>query len=348
MTYKAAVLLAFGKPDNIVIQTLTLPALQQGQVLIKVEASSVGTDTLIRKGFYPLLKDKPPFTMGYELVGKIVETHPSVLAWKKGDRVCAMLQIGANAEFAIADVTQLVKVASLAEPEKVLCTFISGLTAFQMLHHVAKVKKGNTLLVHGAAGGVGNSLIQIGHQLGCQVVATASIKKHLHLQHLDANLVDYKADNIENQLKNLAPNGYDATFDFTNHTSFNRSFRLLKKEGKLVTYGILGTAEKAEHKTFFTFLQFGLEFGWMMGKIAWWNRFSKPKSAAFFGVVDAFKANPTQFQADFDQLNQWLDAGKIQPLIAKIFPLEQVAEAHRFFDNGDKIGQIIIKNNGKK
>ena len=345
MTNKKVIIEKFGAPEAIkVITDNHLPEPQPNEARIKIQASTVNsTDAVIRKGIYPLLKDKPPFTLGYDFVGIVDKRGANVKNLQIGQKVAALPQIGGNAEYICLPEKEIFTISSDADSAATVCLILAYMTAFQMLKHFAEVKSGDKILIHGGAGAVGNAMLQIGKNLGLEMVSTASADKLEFIESFGAKAVDYRSQNYEKELREAAGKGFDAAFDATNQTSFNQSFKLLKKGGKLVTFGTYSLAKNIEKKTAFNFVEFGLNFGLMMAKLKLWNLLPNGKSAAFFGIVDSKNKHRERFQADLNHLTELLKNGKIKPVIAKIFSLDKAKNAHELLEKGDVKGQIVLQ-----
>jgi NADPH:quinone reductase-like Zn-dependent oxidoreductase len=346
MNNRKAIINHFGTAEQIfIVSNNDLPEPQSHQVRIKIEASTVSTtDIFIRKGIYPLLKDKPPITLGYDFVGIIDKTGQNVTNLQIGDRVADISMIGGNADYIVRNADSLLKVSSNLEAEKIACLVLSGMTAFQIFKHFAKVKKGERFLIHGGTGAVGSTLLQLCQIFDIQAFATSSHKKNAFINAMGARAFDYQDPDYFNKLRQAAGSGFDAVLDFTNQKSFNQSFQLLKKGGRLTTCAVYTEGVKIQQKTMLNFIRFGMEFGLMMLKLSIWNALSNGKSARFFGILDSKKEQPQRFQEDFDALVQLVEEGKIKPVIHEVLPLENAKKAHEMLGSGSVIGHLIIKN----
>jgi NADPH2:quinone reductase len=345
MKNKKAIINEFGNPSVIQIIEENIPEPKQFEARIKIEASTVSaTDIFIRKGIYPLLKQKPPFALGYDFVGIVDKIGEGVTNVKVGDRVCSIVMVGGNANFICINSAELSIIPEDVDAKEAACFTLSGITAYQMFTHFAQVKQGQRILIHGGSGAVGDTLLQLGKLNNCEMVTTASISKHDHINRYGAIAIDYNSPNYFEELKNNSVDGYDAIFDFTNQTSFNNDLKLLKKGGTLVTYAVFTSSLKIEKRTFLNFLTFGMDFGKMMMKLFFWNKFSG-KKAVFFGSSDSKNAQPERHQADLSTLFQLLKKGFLKPTIFKVLTIDEVMTAHQLLQEGKVQGQIIILNN---
>ncbi len=344
MQNRKAIINQFGSANEIQIKNETrLPELQPNELLIKIDASTVSaTDIFIRKGIYPLLKGKPPITLGYDFVGVVKALGEKVTKWKVGDRVADVCMTGGNADYIVRSEHGLLKVNEGLPAEQAVCLVMSGMTAYQIFKRF-QLKKGQHALIHGGAGAVGATLLQLCALYGIHTVSTCSSEKLDFIRSQNAVAVDYTSPTYFKNLKDNAEQGFDAAFDFTNQQSFNHSFRLLKTGGKLVTSAVYSSGRKITKKTMLNFLGFGFDFGLMMLKLKWWNVLPNGKRASFYGVMDSKRLAPEQYQADFDHLQQLVLDRKMALPIHQVYGLKEVQEAHQQLENGQSTGFIVIK-----
>src|SRR3954468_406279 len=194
------------------VRTRELPAPGPGQVLVRVEATGVSfAEQQMRRGKY---YDQPkfPFVPGYDLVGIDEAT---------GARVAALTKVGGWADRVILDRADLVPVPDGLDPEAVETVIVNGVTAWRMLHRSAKVRRGQTIVVLGAAGGVGSVLVQLARHAGIAVIATAGPKQQERLRELGATPIDYRSEDVPARVRELAPDGVAAVFDHVGGPGIN-------------------------------------------------------------------------------------------------------------------------------
>ena len=180
------------EPDGIVVRTRAAGRPANGQVTVAVEATGVSfAEQQMRRGKY---YDQPPypFVPGYDLVGTVTEVGPGTDAGLVGRRVAAMTKVGAWSTEAIVDAADLVDVPDGLDAAEAETLVVNGLTAWQMLHRTAKVQPGQTILVMGANGGVGSTLVQLARLAGVTVIGTASPRHHDSVRALGAHPLDYR------------------------------------------------------------------------------------------------------------------------------------------------------------
>jgi len=231
---KAALIRAY--EGAVEIDDVPVPALADDSVIVKVHAASVNPiDNILRMGY---MKDMMPltfpFVMGYDVSGVVTEVGKDVTTFKVGDEVYArpnQEDAGAVAEFARVKAAELaLKPASLSHLEAASIP-LAGLTAWQALVEFAHLKKGQKVLIHAGSGGVGTLAIQMAKHLGAYVATTVSARNAELVKSLGADLViDYKAENFDEVISD-----YDVVFDMVGGDIMNRSFKILKKGGHLVS-----------------------------------------------------------------------------------------------------------------
>lgn len=343
---ESAVLQAFGPPSGVTVAEASFPKPEAYEVRIQIEASTVSaTDTLIRKGLYPLLKDKPPFTLGYDFIGTVEAVGAAVANVCVGDRVADLCQIGGNATHICRPAATLLRVPKDVDAAVASTMILSGMTAYQTFKHHARVKAGDSFLVHGGSGAVGTTLLQLCKLNGIRAVTTASKTKHDAISPIAEVVIDYRALNYDQQLKHHAQGGFDVVLDFTNHKSFNRSFKLLKTGGRLIACGIQ-PPKTVEAKTLANAPRFTADFGWLMLKLTLWNALPNKKSTHFFGVVSSKRDFLERYQRDLDELFELIRLGQLAPLIHRTVSLSQVAEAHAALERGEAVGTIVVRPSG--
>jgi NADPH:quinone reductase-like Zn-dependent oxidoreductase len=343
MQNQRAIVTAYGAPDVLQIQTEpALPEPDTGQVRVRVEASSATfTDMLIRKGLYPGLNVSPPFTPGYDFVGRVDKLGADVTGLAVGQRVADLTQIGGNAAYLCHPAERLVPLPEAVDAAEAETLVLSYLTAYQCLHRVAQVQPGQRILVHGGSGAVGLAFLQLGRLAGVEIVSTASGPNLPLIEQYGATAVNYRAPDYADQLQAAAGPGFDAAFDGIGGASFRRSFRLLRDGGVLVPYGFLEMGRQTAGRTLLSSLRNTLTLGLGIAQLALWNVLPNRRAVKFYSIASLREKNPNDFRADLQHLVQMLEAGQIQPQIQARLPLEQIVQAHEALDAGVR-GRIVL------
>jgi NADPH:quinone reductase-like Zn-dependent oxidoreductase len=325
------------EPDGLELRRRDRPVPAAGQVLVRVEASGVSfAEQQMRRAKY---YDQPafPFVPGYDLVGTVAEVGPGVDATLVGRRFAALTKIGGWASHALVDAADLVPVPDGVDPAEAETFVVNGLTAWQMLHGVAEVAEGQTVLVHGANGGVGSTLVQLARLAGARVIGTAAPRHHDAVRELGATPIDYRDPDLPAKVRALAPNGVHAVFDHVGGPGIVDSYRLLAPRGALVAYGTASTRDQQGSSR--------LPVLKLFVRLLWWNALPNGRSATFFNIW-AGKRNAARFRArlarDLGAVLALLADGSLRPQVAARVPLEQVADAVRLAESGTVTGKVVL------
>lgn len=314
-----------------VVEDNQLPEPGPGQVRIKTMAAGVAfTDVMIRKGEYPDVKQDPPLTLGYDMVGTVEKLGSGVQHLKIGQRVAELTVTGAQADYICLDAENLVPVPVEMDPAGAVSLVLSYTTAYQMLTREARVEAGERILVHGAGGAVGTALLQIGKYLGLEIFGTASAPKHKLIKELGATPIDYRQENFVGVINSLVPPGVDVVFDHIGGEHFNRSFSVLRSGGRLIAYGFYDAAMGKGGSIPLDFMRLML-----------WNLLPNGRKTRLYSIGPLRKKHPDWFAEDLGSLFDLALQGKIDPVIWKWIDLEEIPRAHRWIENAEVQGKII-------
>ncbi|MGW3036689.1 medium chain dehydrogenase/reductase family protein [Streptomyces sp. NPDC001178] len=326
------------EPEGLQMRRGHVPTAGPGQVVVRMEATGVSfAEQQMRRGRY---YDQPPFPFvpGYDLVGTVMATGDGVAPGLVGTRVAALLKVGGWASHVVVDAADAVPVpdgVGAAEAETVV---VNGITAWQMLHRKARVRAGQTVLVHGANGGVGSVLVQLAQAVGAKVIGTASARHHAALRERGVTPIDYRTENIPARVRELAPDGVDAVFDHVGGRSVVDSWHLLAPGGTLVSYGSASTRDDEGSKQWPVLK--------LLGRIWVWNALPNRRRAYFFNVWAGRALSPGRFRtrlhADLTEVFAALQRGEITAQIAAELPLTRVAEAMRLAESGTVAGKVVL------
>ncbi|MEI5993477.1 NADP-dependent oxidoreductase [Candidatus Enterococcus mansonii] len=242
---KAVVINQYGSKEELTEQDITLPELKENQVLVKEHATSINPiDWKLREGYLKQMFDWPfPIILGWDVAGVITAVGSKVTDWKVGDKVFARpetTRFGTYAEETIVDENLLAKIPENITFEQAAAVPLAGLTALQALFDHGKLQKGEKVLIHAGAGGVGTYAIQLAKQSGAYVITTASEKNHGLLEKLGADeIIDYHTTNFADVLTDI-----DLVFDTMGGDIQKESISVLKPTtGRLIS--IVGIADEA-------------------------------------------------------------------------------------------------------
>lgn len=308
------------------------------QALVRVEASGISfAEQQMRRGRYPG-QPRFPFVPGYDLVGTVLEVGYDVDPALIGRRVAVATKTGSWTTHALVTAADLIPVPATVDPAEAEAVIVNGLTAWQMLHRSAHVTSGQTILVHGANGGVGSILVQLARQVGVRVIGTASPRHHDALRQLGVHPLDYRAPDLVAQIKMLAPDGVDAAFDHLGLASARRSFRLLATGGTLVAYGMAADVD-SNHSVLTLFVK-------MISQIVAWTVWPNGRRATFYDFWGGKLLTPTTFRAhqqeDLGQVLQLLAQGVITPYVAARFPLSEIQQAMEMAESRAVMGKVVL------
>jgi len=325
------VVTALGGPEVLKYIEEDLPEPGRSEVRVKVLAAGVGyADVLMRRGLYP---GTPPFpfTPGYDLVGEVDALGKDVTQFAVGQRVGALTIRGAYSQFAIVPEDLLVPVPESLEPSEAVCLILNYVTAYQMLHRVANISSGQRILIHGAAGGVGTALLQLGALHGLTMYGTASKSKQDAIAAAGGIPIDYRAENFSKRVRELSRDGVDAVFDAIGGTNWWRSYRLVRRGGVLVCYGVSAAVTHGKIAGAGSFL--------LMGVL---KLIPDGRRCVWFNVANLRKERPEWFRADWKTLFDLLMQRKIEPVIASRLPLREAAQANELIEHAKFRGKIVL------
>ena len=231
----------YGGPDLMTVIEEPLPDPGPGDVRVRILVAGVGyPDVLIREGTYPG-GPKPPFTPGYEFIGIVDKLGTGVEVFKVGQRVGAISVYGSHADYLCVPAWWLVPVPDGLDPAEAAIVVFNYVTAYQMLHRTARVRQGERLLVHGAAGGVGTAVLQLGRLAGLELYGTGSETQIGVISALGATPIDYTKGSFVERIRELTGDGVDVVLDGVGGSVALGSYRALRRGGRLVMYGHYGT-----------------------------------------------------------------------------------------------------------
>jgi len=330
---KALVLKRYGGLDQVAFADLPRPALQPDEILVQVHAAGLNPiDTMIPKGtFKPMLKFQLPATLGSDLAGIVMEVGNRVTRFKPGEAVFASifdLGTGALAEFAVVpEKAAAPKPANLDFVQAASIPMI-GLTSWQALKERAKLKPGQKVFIPAGSGGIGTFAIQLAKHLGAKVGTTTSTGNVDLVRSLGADeVVDYKKQEFEEVLRN-----YDAVLGAVRGDAIEKSLQILKPKSNIVS--LIGPPDAAFARSrgmncFFTFV-----FGLLSRKII--------RRARKRGIEYSFLfAHPDGQQ--LTEIGELLKAGRIRPLIDKVFPFDQAKDALAYLEKGRAKGKVVVQ-----
>jgi NADPH:quinone reductase-like Zn-dependent oxidoreductase len=295
-----------------------------------VLASSVEyTDVTIRRHVYPWVWRRPPFVMGYDVVGEIDQLGEGVTGFALGDRVADMTVLESNAAYRTLRADHLTRVPAGVDPAEAAALILSWTTAYQLLHRSARVQRGQRVLVQGAAGAVGQALLVLGKMAGLTLWGTARAEHAALIRELGATPIDYKREDFTRAL----PGGFDVVFDGIGEDGYRRSFAALKRGGLLCAYGYTAGVQA----------QLGrLDLLKWMARLYLWRWRPGGKRAVGYSINVLRARHPAWFREDLQRLLGMLATRAIAPRIAERISFDEVADAHRRLEAGGLEGKLVL------
>jgi NADPH:quinone reductase len=337
----------YGGPDALRVVEEECPEPKNGEVRVRVLAAGVSLpDVMMREGFHPETPSLP-FTPGWDLVGVVDRLGDGVSGIEPGQIVAALPISGAYAEFVCLPQRELVPVPAGLDAAEAVSLVLNYVTAYQMLHRSAKVKPGQRVLIHGAAGGVGSALSQLGRLAELEMYGTCSARGAPAVSDLGGIPIDYQHQDFVEEIHRLTREGVDVVFDGIGGTHMWRSRKALRPGGKVVVYGLtsslrggrLASGRSGRRHRFREMRIFGLYIasGWLLpGR----------KRVVPYSIQWLKRLRPALFRQDLIALFDLLQQQKIKPLIAQRFPLAEARHAHEMLGKGGVTGKIVLVANG--
>lgn len=335
---RQAVITRHGPPDVFAMRDAPDPAAGDGELLIRVRAAGINfADVLARLGLYPDAP-KPPVVVGYEVAGHVDEIGRDVTGFARGDRVLALTKFGGYSDTVVVPAAHAFHFPQDLSDAEAAAIPVNYLTAALALYRMAAVSAGETVLIHNAGGGVGIAATQLARLRRATVIGTASTAKHAALRSFGVeHTIDYRhADVAEEVRKITRGRGVDVILDPIGGSSFTKSYRMLAPLGRLIIFGVSAAAPGERLNPWKAFR-------------AWWTlpRFNPMslinRNRGVFGLhIGHLWDERRQLAGLMDMLLNELRAGRLKPVVARTFPLERAADAHRFIQSRQNIGKVVL------
>jgi NADPH2:quinone reductase len=321
---KALICAAYGPIDTLVVKDLPSPLPGPKQLLVEVKAAAVNfPDALMVQGLYQV-KPPLPFTPGAEISGIVKAVGAEVKHFKAGDRIIAMVGQGGFAEECLADAARTMPLPSGMDFETGAALVLTYATSLHGLRDCGHLQPGETLVVLGAAGGVGIAAVEIGKAMGARVIAAASCEDKLALcRQVGADdTINYSTENLKDRINELtAGKGADVVYDPVGGTYTEAALRALAWRGRLLVIGFAAGD---------------------IPKIPLNLALLKERSIVGVYWGDSTKHDPAGHLANLNQLNEWFAAGTIRPVVSERFPLAAAADAVAKIANRQVKGKIVV------
>ncbi len=311
-----------GAPEVLELVELPIPQPKPDEAVVKIHAAGVNfIDIYYREGRY---KAQLPIVIGQEAAGVVSAIGSEVKGIAAGDRVAYTMLLGSYAEYAAVDADRLVKIPAGVNDREAAATMLQGMTAHYLSHDTYPLKKGETALIHAAAGGAGLLLVQMAHQIGARVIGTVSTEEKAKLAReagADDVILYTQTDFAEETKRLTGGKGVDVVYDSVGKTTFEKGLNLLRPRGMIVLYG--GSSGAVPPFDPIVLTQKGSLFLTRpsLGHYIITPRDLQQRASAVFGMIGA---------------------GKLKLRIEHIYPLEQAQQAHRDLEGRKTTGKLLL------
>ena len=319
---KAVRILANGGPEVLTYEEVPVPEPTAGEARVKIEASGVNfIDIYHRTGLYPMNK---PCVLGTEAAGIVDAVGPGVTEVKKGDRVAYAMIPGSYAEYAVVPAAKLAPVPDNLDAKSAAAIMLQGMTAHYLTHSSYVLQKGETALIHAAAGGVGLLLVQIAKMLGAKVIGTVSTKTKADLARQAGadEIISYTETDFFAEVKRITGGqGVHVVYDSVGATTFDKSLDCLRPRGYLVLFGQSS----------------GPVPPFDPGKLA-------AKGSLFLTrpSLAHYTLNRVELLRRATDLFDWIQSGKLRLRIEKALPLKDAREAQQLLESRKTAGKLVL------
>jgi len=343
MNHTRIVVTQYGGPETLRVVEEARPEPKAGEVRVRVQAAGVAMpDVMAREGMHP---ETPlvPFTPGWDLVGVVDRLGAGVSGIELGQIVAAMPIHGAYADYVCLPQRELVPVPAGLDATEAVSLVLNYITAYQMLHRSARVKPRERVLFHGASGGVGTALLQLGRLAELEMYGTCSSRGAAAVSELGAVPIDYRNQDYVKEIHRLTSDGVDAVFDPIGGAHLWHSREALRRGGRVVGYGNttalrgegLGSARRGRRNRLHGIPVYALYIagGWVLpGR----------KRVIPYSIQTLKRLKPAMFRQDLITLLDLLRQKQIKPLVAQRFPLAEARQAQELLAKGGVIGKIVL------
>jgi NADPH2:quinone reductase len=340
MQTKAFLLTKNGKPeDAFELSDVTLPALQNDEVMISVTAFGLNyADVMARNGLY---RECPPLptTIGYEVVGSINAVGNQKYNHLLGKKVVAFTRFGGYAKHVITKTYAFAEIDDYDE-HKALCLATQYVTAYYMSYYITTIQENENVLIHAAAGGVGTALIQLLKHKKARIIAkTGSDEKIAYLRDLGiADIINYRKEEYSAACRKLLKNErLDVSFNPVAGATFKKDMKLLGSGGRMILFG--GSERSGKKFGFFS----TLNFVWKMGMVLPIALMMRSKNILGVNMLKMADNKPIVLQNCLSACVKLALEGKIDPQVGAVYEYTKLADAHAFLESGRSTGKIVVK-----
>jgi NADPH:quinone reductase-like Zn-dependent oxidoreductase len=336
---RSLVITKHGEPEVLQVQERPEPRPGRGEVRVAVKAAGINfADLMARMGMYPDAPN-PPSVVGYEFAGDVESVGEGVESVSPGDRVMGGCRFGGYSELVVTDEGSVVSLPDDWSYEEGAAFPVNYATAYAGLIRYGALHEGERMLVHAAAGGVGIAATQVAKLVGAEVFGTASGSKHDAIRKLGVDHpIDYREHDFVKEVRRITGHkeSLDLVMDAIGGRSFAKSFSLLRPGGRLICFGAAGLVTGDRRNVPGTIKR--------LVQTPWFHPLrlsSQSKAVLGLNMLRLWDAKGS-LDEWVEPLREWVEAGKLRPVVAKAFPLAEGPDAHRFMQERRNVGKVVL------
>jgi NADPH2:quinone reductase len=327
-TYRAMMITRPGGPEVLTPVDLPVTEPGPGELRVRVRACGIGaTDLTMLAGSYAFAP-KLPVVGGYEIAGVVEALGEGAQGFHIGQRVAALTVHGGFAERLVRRAEHFVPIPNEVSDVEAAAVILNYVSAWQMIHRVAKAQSGESALVTGAGGGVGTALLQLLHLAGSRTYGAASLPKHGLVARLGATPIDYRSGPIDRPVRAREPAGVDFAFDALGGPNIKRCIRAVRRGGAVTGYGFMAANSKPAQAQMFFDVFIGSRL--------------RGRRGSFYGISLWYRKDKRPFLEDLPKVFALVARHKIEPVIAASFPLCETRKALELLSTGTVEGKIVL------
>eukprot|EP01097_Dermamoeba_algensis_P011709 TRINITY_DN9192_c0_g1_i1.p1 TRINITY_DN9192_c0_g1~~TRINITY_DN9192_c0_g1_i1.p1 ORF type:complete len:358 (+),score=86.01 TRINITY_DN9192_c0_g1_i1:88-1161(+) len=344
MTSKAVMITQTGGFEVLKVVDIPIPDLKPGQVRIRVRAAGLNfADLMAREGLYP---DAPPLpaVMGYEGSGVVEEISPSSddtpVNYSVGSRVFFFSRFGAQADTVVVPAKLVYPLPDNMSFEEGAALPVIYLTAYQAVVINGNLRKGESILIHAAAGGVGTAAVQIARSIpDVTIFGTSSASKHDFLRSIGVkHCIDYRTQQFDTEVMRLTDGkGVNVVLDSQGGDALKRGYDILRPPGRIVAFGFANMVTGAGSRSLLRVMS----TLWQAPKFSPIDLMNQNRSVSGINMLRYFD-DPESLMSSVNSLLEMYEQGKIKPVIDKSFKFSEAAEAHKFLNDRKNVGKVLL------
>ena len=337
---KAAFATSYGGPGVLEIRDAPEPTPQAGEILVSVRSFGLNfADLLARMGVYPGTP-KPPFIPGMEFAGEVAAVGSGASLFRLGDRVMGFSRRGSHAEYVAVSERMVVGIPRSMSFDEGAAFLVNSLSAYHGIVRLANLRRGERLLVHAAAGGVGLATVQLAHALGAEIFATAGTDRKIEVAKKEGadHVINYVTTDFSGEVRRLtAGEGVDVVMDSVGGKVFRKSWSLLSEMGRYVLFGISSLTGKGG----FSRIRAAIAVSSMRPIFP---PSLIPANKGIFGFnLGLLVRSEAYLREAVLELLRYQDQGSLRPVVGRTFPFKDIVEAHRFLQTRQSIGKVVVR-----